>query len=148
MVGMSIKMFTEMGTEWDESSNEDKQGFAQSLFSEIVFDLDTHQITSFKLKPRVEPFLQAQVSSQACLEGFKLTAGSLPSTKDAMRIIVCLIYGESPAELQIWEKLQRNAEIYRRYLAGEDSVVLGRAFGLGDRRIRDIIEHERKRHRE
>jgi hypothetical protein len=32
-----------------------------------------------------------------------------------------------------------------RYLAGEDSVVLGRAFGLSDRRIRDIIEHERKR---
>jgi hypothetical protein len=37
-----------------------------------------------------------------------------------MHIIVCLIYGDSPAELQIWEKLQRNAEIYRRYLAGED----------------------------
>ena len=65
-----------------------------------------------------------------------------------MQVILRLIYGESPAELQIWEKLQRNAEIYRRYLAGEDSVVLGRAFGLGDRRIRDIIEHERKRHRE
>ena len=41
-------------------------------------------------------------------------------------------------------KTAANAEIYRRYLAGEDSVVLGRAFGLSDRRIRDIIEHERK----
>ena len=57
-----------------------------------------------------------------------------------------LIYGkEKQAELQTWEKRERNAEIYRRYLAGEDSVVLGRAFGLRDRRIRDIIEHERKR---
>ena len=65
-----------------------------------------------------------------------------------MRVILCIIYGDSPAELQIWEKLLRNAEIYRRYLAGEDSVVLGHAFGVGDRRIRDIIEHERKRHRE
>ena len=64
-----------------------------------------------------------------------------------MRFILCLIYGDSPVELQLWEKLQRNAEIYRRYLAGEDSVVLGRAFGLSDRRIRDITEHERKRHR-
>ncbi len=64
-----------------------------------------------------------------------------------MHLIIRLIYGDSPAELQIWEKLQRNIEIYRRYLAGEDSVVLGRIFGLGDRRIRDIIEHERKRHR-
>ena len=62
-----------------------------------------------------------------------------------MYVILCLIYGDSPAELQTWEKLQRNAEIYRRYLAGEDSVVLGHAYGLSDRRIRDIIEHERKR---
>ncbi|MEP7288197.1 MAG: hypothetical protein ABI947_20790 [Chloroflexota bacterium] len=69
----------------------------------------------------------------------------MPSLKAAMRFILCLIYGDSIAELQSWEKLQRNAEIYRRYLAGEDSLVLGRAFGLSDRRIRDIIEHERKR---
>ena len=54
-------------------------------------------------------------------------------------------YGDTTAEWQIWEKRKRNAEIYRRYLAGEDSVELGRAFGLSDRRIRDIIEHERKR---
>jgi hypothetical protein len=64
-----------------------------------------------------------------------------------MHVILRLIYGDNPSELQIWEKLQRNAEIYRRYLAGEDSVVLGRVFGLGDRRIRDIIEHERNRYR-
>jgi len=49
------------------------------------------------------------------------------------------------AEWHTWEKRERNAEIYRRYLAGEDSIVLGRAFGLGDRRIRNIIERERKR---
>lgn len=68
---LSIKMLTEMGNEWDEASNEDKQGYAQSLFSEIIFDLDTHHITSFTLKPRVEPFLQVQVRSQVCLEGFE-----------------------------------------------------------------------------
>lgn len=62
-----------------------------------------------------------------------------------MRFILCLIYGDNPPELQTREKLQRNAEIYRRYLVGVDSVVLGRAFGIGDRRIRDIIERERKR---
>src|SRR5260221_9676974 len=42
MMELSIKMFTELGSEWDEASNADKQGFAQSLFSEVVFDLDTH----------------------------------------------------------------------------------------------------------
>ena len=62
-----------------------------------------------------------------------------------MRFVLCLLYGDSPAELQSRDKRQRNADIYRRYLAGEDSVVLGCAFGLSDRRIRDIIEHERKR---
>ncbi len=71
MMELSIKMFTELGSEWDEASNEDKQGFAQSLFSEVIFDLDTRHITGFKLKPWVEPFLQVQVSSQACLEGFE-----------------------------------------------------------------------------
>ena len=79
------------------------------------------------------------------LEGFKPTTASLPSIKDAMRVILCLIYGDSPAELQTWEKLLRNAEIYRRYLVGEDSVVLGRACGLSDRRLYNTIEHERKR---
>ena len=64
-------MFTEMGNEWNEASNEDKQEYAQSLFSEIIFDLDTHRITGFKLKLRLEPFPQVKVSSQACLEGFE-----------------------------------------------------------------------------
>jgi hypothetical protein len=62
-----------------------------------------------------------------------------------MRFVLCLLYGDTPAELQSRDKRQRNAEIYWRYLAGEDSVVLGRAFGLSDRRIRNIIDQERKR---
>ena len=73
------------------------------------------------------------------------SAASLLFIKDVMHVILCRIYGDGPAELQTWEKLQRNSEIYGRYLAGEDSVVPGRAFGLSDRRIRTIIEHERKR---
>src|SRR5258707_11115526 len=48
-----------------------------------------------------------------CLEGFKAATAPLSSTREAMQVILRLIYGESPAELQIWEKLQRNAEIYR-----------------------------------
>ncbi len=62
-----------------------------------------------------------------------------------MQQILYLLYGEDKGQWQTFEKRERNAEIYRRYLAGEDSVVLGRAYGLSDRRIRDIMEHERKR---
>ena len=62
-----------------------------------------------------------------------------------MQCLLDLLYAGQSLQRKTFEKRERNAEIYQRYLAGEDSVVLGRAFGLGDRRIRDIIEHERKR---
>jgi hypothetical protein len=82
---------------------------------------------------------------QALPGGFAPRTPPLPTTKEAVAQILKLIYGEQKAEWKTWEKRERNAKIYRRYLDGEDSVVLGRSFGLGDRRIRDIIEHERKR---
>jgi hypothetical protein len=55
-----------------------------------------------------------------------------------------MLYAGEKLEWKTYEKRERNAEIYRRYLDGEDSVVLGCAFGLSDRRIRNIIEQERK----
>ncbi len=54
-----------------------------------------------------------------------------------------LLYAGQKLGRKTWEKRQRNAEIYHRYMIGEDSVVLARAFGLSDRRVRSIIEHER-----
>ena len=62
-----------------------------------------------------------------------------------MQYLLDLLYAGQSIQRKTFEKRGRNTEIFRRYLAGEDSVVLGRAFGLSDRRIRDIIEHERKR---
>ena len=62
-----------------------------------------------------------------------------------MEYLLQLLNAGRTLQRKTWEKRERNAEIYRRYVAGEDSVILGRVFGLGDRRIRDIIEHERKR---
>ena len=72
----------------------------------------------------------------------------LPSTQDAVQQILSLLYSRRKGEWQTFEKRERNAEIYRRYLAGKNSVVLARVYGLSDRRIRDIIEHERKRENE
>jgi hypothetical protein len=62
-----------------------------------------------------------------------------------MLCLLELLYAGQKLEWKTWEKRERNAEIYRRYLAGEDSVVLGRVYGLSDRRVRSIIEQERKR---
>ncbi|MCC7209688.1 MAG: hypothetical protein IT323_20425 [Anaerolineae bacterium] len=62
-----------------------------------------------------------------------------------MRHFIALLYAESDCQQQTWEKHERNAAIYRRYLDGEDSVVLARAYGLSDRRVRTIVERERRR---
>ena len=42
---------------WEISSNEDRQGLARSLFSSIVYDLDTQRIVDFRLKPWADRFL-------------------------------------------------------------------------------------------
>jgi Mor family transcriptional regulator len=65
-----------------------------------------------------------------------------------MEFLVELLYANRSLQPKKWEKRERNAEIYQRYLAGEDSVVLAQAYGVSDRRIRTIIAHERKRESE
>jgi hypothetical protein len=53
-----------------------------------------------------------------------------------MQIILRLIYHDAPGVVWLtWESRERNAGIYRRYLAGEDSVMLSHVFRLSDRRI-------------
>ncbi len=42
---------------WDLNTDEDWQGLVRRLFTEIVYDLDTQRIVSFKLKPWVDRFL-------------------------------------------------------------------------------------------
>lgn len=77
------------------------------------------------------------------LEGFSHQTAPLPSASDAARLVLHLLYGADKGKWQTREKRERNAEIYRRYLAGENSVELGLTYGLSDRRIRDIVERER-----
>ena len=75
----------------------------------------------------------------------KETGGLLTAPKAMGRFLELLYAGQS-LQRKTWEKPERNAEIYRRFLGGEDSVVLARAVGLSDRRVRSIIAPERKRH--
>ncbi len=55
-----------MGRTWESSGGEEKRAFVRTLSAELVFNLDTRRIVSFKLKPWAEAFLQLRVS----LEGF------------------------------------------------------------------------------
>ena len=41
---------------WDTATDEDKQGMAQHLFEEIVFDLDTWRSESYQLKSWADDF--------------------------------------------------------------------------------------------
>jgi len=77
------------------------------------------------------------------VDGFQ--NGGLLTTVEAMDFLVELLYKGRSLQRKRWEKRERNAEIYRRYLAGEDSVALAQVYGVSDRRIRNIIAHERKR---
>jgi hypothetical protein len=109
-------------------------------------ELDTHRITGFPVKGWAEQFLQARVAYDdpvVCLEGYR--DRRLLNVEEAMRCLLELLYAGKSLQRKTSEKRDRNAEIYRRYLAGEDSMVLRQAYGLSDRRIRTIIEHERKR---
>jgi DNA invertase Pin-like site-specific DNA recombinase len=54
---MCIDAVDRLVANWEKSSDEDKQGLAQSLFENIVYDLDRQQIVSFKLKPWADRFL-------------------------------------------------------------------------------------------
>jgi len=82
----------------------------------------------------------------ACLEGFQNRGLLTPS--EAMDFLVELLYAARSLQPKRWEKRERNAEIYQRYLAGDDSVALAQVYGVSDRRIRKIIAHERKRRNE
>lgn len=42
---------------WDISDDEDRQGLVRSLFTEVVYDLDTQRIVDFKLKPWADRFV-------------------------------------------------------------------------------------------
>ena len=77
------------------------------------------------------------------LKGFKFTAGSLPSTKDAVRVILYLIYGDNQTELQSWE----NFSEMPKFIAVNWRAKIQWYWGIylvSARRIRDVIEHKRK----
>jgi hypothetical protein len=60
-----------------------------------------------------------------------------------MEYLVEFLYAGRLLRRRDWEKRHRNTEIYRRYVAGENSITLAKVFGISDRRVRSIIERER-----
>ena len=58
-----IELMTVLGTltnlkrVWYEGNETDKKGLVNSIFEYILFDLDTEQITDFRLKPWADQYL-------------------------------------------------------------------------------------------
>jgi hypothetical protein len=50
---------------WDVVEDEDKQGLARSLFTSIVYDLDTRRIVNFRLKPWADNWLTLRAALYA-----------------------------------------------------------------------------------
>jgi hypothetical protein len=62
-LAMCIEAVDRLDRLWEVSVDEDKQGLARSLFTEIVYDLDAQRIVDFKLKPWADRFLTVRAVS-------------------------------------------------------------------------------------
>lgn len=62
MMELTANKIGDIQKNWVLASNSDRQAFAHSLFEEIVYDLDTRRIVSFKTKPWAGSFLQLRVA--------------------------------------------------------------------------------------
>lgn len=54
---VAMEAIAKIATMWDIADQEDRQGMAQNLFTEIIYDLDTQRIVNFKLKPWADRYL-------------------------------------------------------------------------------------------
>jgi hypothetical protein len=56
-LAVCLDAIDKMARLWDMADDEDRKGMAQNLFEEVVVNLDTRRIESFKLKPWADRFL-------------------------------------------------------------------------------------------
>lgn len=81
-LGMCIEVVDQLVRLWDISGETDRKGMARNLFTEIIYNLDTHRIMSFKLKPWAERFLIVRAAlyedKQSGLEEFPDRLHDLP----------------------------------------------------------------------
>jgi hypothetical protein len=56
-LGMCLDAVDKIARLWDGADADDRQGMAQNLFDELVINVDTRRIESFKLKPWADRFL-------------------------------------------------------------------------------------------
>lgn len=55
------------------STDEDRQGMARNLFNYVIFDLDTHRIVDFRLKPWADRFVTLRAALYEEVKGLERT---------------------------------------------------------------------------
>lgn len=67
---------------WDISEDEDRQGMIRTLFTHIIYDLDTRRIVDFKLKPWADRFLTLRAALYEIEENGGTTQQNTPQSDD------------------------------------------------------------------
>lgn len=73
-LAMCLEVLNKMSRLWELSDDEDKQGMARNLFTELIVDLDQGRIVDFTLKPWAERFLMVRTAL------YEVEEGVLPET--------------------------------------------------------------------
>lgn len=133
----------------------------------MIYNLDTHRIVDFKLKPWADRFLvlraalyegenqdaedRSSESQGMCTDmtptGFDITR--LPSLNTAIQRVLDLLYAGIPRSTKPViqkhiSKSERNQQLRTRYAAGESLADLARNYDLSDQRVFQIIHHRQK----
>lgn len=169
MFQMTAQSIQSVGQNWEQTSAEERESFVRSLFDEVVYDLDTRRIISFKLKSWAEPFLQLRVTfeelyrqqnastdnstgiSRVCIAmplwGFWFTSVYKASYASA-RLVRELYTGFPPSEPRNYDDQQnrsRNLRIRERYNSGQITIPqLAKEFGISVQRVHQILHGKRR----
>jgi len=68
-LAMCAEALDKLARLWDISNDEDRQGLVRSLFTEIVYDLDTQRIVDFRLKPWADRFIVLRAALYEDVDG-------------------------------------------------------------------------------
>ncbi|MBZ0282460.1 MAG: hypothetical protein K8L97_17090 [Anaerolineae bacterium] len=151
---------------WDITTGEDRRILAQSLFDEVVYDLDARRIVDFRIKAWAEPFLELRAALYADDMGEEMknrfnsgvsSDGSYFSPNGASpqemylefgginrakKLLLFRVYHDQDYFPQLTSE-QRNQQIRQRYQAGEAITALAHAYSISPQRVHQIVKPRR-----
>lgn len=169
-LAMCIEAVDKLAYIWENSSDEDRQGFVRNLFDYVEYDLDARRITDFRLKPWADRFvilrgalyeaekLESEGEKEPASPGLEvkqelphrgLRSTSFPKVLFAVMFAIEVAYQGHilplrPATNGTMAKCTRNDEIKARHAQGESLSRLAGLFGLSAQRVSQIVQSERR----